>query len=107
MSAPLPPDTSTGASNALGDADATHDLGRTGRTIAIVIWSSFLAAGFATTVCFALFDPALLADTPLDSGDVGSHRLAVYAGGFFFFWLICVAAAGLTALMLHTEAHHK
>jgi hypothetical protein len=89
------------------DAGATRELGRTGRTIGIVIWTSFLAAGLATTVCFALFDPALLADTPLDTSDINTHRLAVYAGGFFFFWLICVAAAGLTALMLHTEAHHK
>jgi hypothetical protein len=81
---------------------AIHELGRTGRTVGVVLWTSFLAAGLATTVCFALFDPASLADTPLAS-DMNTHRLAVYAGGFFFFWLICIASAGLTALMLQTE----
>lgn len=96
---PLPPDNGTAARTAHG---APRELGRTGRTVGVVLWTSFLAAGLATMVCFALFDPALLADAPL-AADMATHRLAVYAGGFFFFWLICIVAAGLTAVMLQTE----
>ncbi len=79
----------------------THELPRRGRSVGIVVWCSFLAAGVATMVVFAFFDPATV-----PSGDVPGwwqSRRAVYAIGFFFFWCVAALSAALTLYMLRTE----
>ena len=96
----LPPDNSH--ATAVDSAGSVRELGGTSRIVGVVLWTSFLAAAFATTICFGLFDPAVLEETSIGD-DLRTHRLMMYAAGFFFFWLICIAAAGLTALMLRTD----
>lgn len=66
------------------------------QAIAIVAWISFLAAAVGTMLFFAFVDPVqLLADLHL-SRDAG------YAVGFFFFWVLCASASGLTAWLVRT-----
>lgn len=61
--------------------------------IIAILWPSFLTAGVATTVFFALFDPwALLEATPFSD----ASRLGVYSVGFFLFWLLTAATSALT-----------
>lgn len=66
--------------------------------IALIAWCSFLAAAVATMVCFAYVDP----QSALTSGLAPSwwSRRAVYAAGFFGFWLACAGASALTLYMV-------
>ena len=71
------------------------------RSIAEIVWPSFLAACVATLVCFANVDPARLLDAlvfPLQLSNT-----AVYSIGFFFFWAVCALASGLTTWLIRTE----
>ena len=66
-----------------------------GRTLMWILWPSFLIAGAASAVVFALVDP-------LDVAIFGYIRLerdALYAAGFFFFWLVAAASSALTFFM--------
>jgi hypothetical protein len=67
-----------------------------GRKLMWVAWPAFLAACLLQLVVFALVDP-------LELQWFGHHlpwtRQAVYAGGFFVFWLACMAASALTLLL--------
>jgi hypothetical protein len=67
--------------------------------VGVVAWSAFLAAAAATMVCFAFFDPGALADgvPPAWWGT----RMQVYGIGFFFFWGVGIAAAGLAWFLAH------
>jgi hypothetical protein len=70
-----------------------HDLGSRGRAAGVIVWSAFLAAAMGTMLCFAFLDPQALA-----AGDAPAwweSRPQVYAIGFFFFWLVGLAAAAL------------
>lgn len=73
------------------------------RSIAMVIWASFLGACLATMLFFAAFDPDLLV--------MASHlriledvsATAMYSMGFFFFWAITAVSAAITAWLIRTE----
>ena len=68
-------------------------LGERARAIGAIFWSAFLAAALASVLCFAFVDPEGVV-----AGDVPAWwttRRAVYALGFFFFWLIGLVAATL------------
>lgn len=65
------------------------------RTLGVVAWCSFLVAGAATMVLFAFLDPAVLPWL--------LTRHAVYALGFFFFWMVAALAAALAIYMARTE----
>ena len=80
------------------DEDQRHDLTPCQRKIAIVGWSSFLAASLTTMLFFAWIDPATLADVA--DAPLPSDRMTGYAVGFFFFWAACAAAATLAVYML-------
>jgi hypothetical protein len=85
-----------------GDDAERLELGPCARKIAIVGWTSFLAASVATMLFFAWIDPATLAvvaDAPLPE-----DRMTGYAIGFFFFWAICAAAASLAVYVLCKRA---
>jgi len=74
--------------------EAPAALGERARAIGAILWSAFLAAALACLLCFAFLDPEALA-----AGDLPSWwttRRAVYALGFFFFWLIGLVAAALS-----------
>jgi hypothetical protein len=64
-----------------------------------ISWSSFLAAAFATLLCFAIVDPAPIGAQFSAPGEPWS-RLTLYSLGFLFFWFCCAIAAALTAWML-------
>jgi hypothetical protein len=78
-------------------AEPTRELPPRLRVIALVAWCSFLVASVATMICFAYVDP----DSALASGMAPSwwSRRAVYASGFFGFWLACAGASALTLFM--------
>jgi len=60
-----------------------------------ILWPSFLVAGAASATVFALVDPLDIAFF----GHVTAGRQLVYAGGFFFFWLMAALSSALTLHM--------
>jgi hypothetical protein len=58
-----------------------------------VLWPSFLMAGLATILFFAVVDPVELAPA---LGLEYVDRLAAYSIGFFLFWLLTGFSSGLT-----------
>jgi len=79
--------------NAPPPAEAAPELGERGRATGAIVWSSFLAAALGTMLCFAFVDPQAISDGVLPSW--WTTRRAVYALGFFLFWLIGLVAAAL------------
>ena len=71
------------------------------RSIAEVLWPSFLAAAVGTMVFFAWIDPDLLVMAAERQTD-WSHT-AIYSVGFFFFWALTALASGLTTWLIRTE----
>jgi hypothetical protein len=66
--------------------------------VGAVLWPSFFAAGVATIVFFALFDPEQLQVQMFPDWQV-SRELA-YTLGFFLFWIACSAASLFTWILL-------
>jgi len=87
-----------------GDAEAPlprRDLPVPARRIGVVVWCSFLAAGGGTMVLFAFLDPSAFS-----RGEVPEwwmSRPAVYALGFFFFWLIAACSAALAVYVARSS----
>jgi hypothetical protein len=79
---------------------------QTGREVALpavqrwgaVIWPSFFAAGVATMVFFALFDPAELARLAWVGVDL--DRRWGYTIGFFLFWACTFSASLFTSILM-------
>jgi phosphotransferase system glucose/maltose/N-acetylglucosamine-specific IIC component len=69
------------------------------RIAGVIGWSGFLAAAFATMICFAFLDPQALADG--DPPVWWSTRSHVYALGFFLFWLTGLVSAALAWFLAH------
>jgi hypothetical protein len=81
--------------------DLPPDLSPRSRSIAVAAWSAFLSAALGTMLCFAFIDPA-----KIEQGEVPAwwaDRLPVYAVGFFFFFVIGLAAAAMAIYLLRTE----
>ena len=68
--------------------------------VSAVLWPSFLLAGLANVVFFALLDPFSLIDF---SGEPPLTRTAAYSLGFFGFWLLTGAASLSTLYFLSTR----
>ena len=66
-----------------------------------VIWPSFFAAGVATMVFFALFDPVELAR--LAWLDVEIDRKTGYTVGFFLFWACTFSASLFTSILMRAR----
>ena len=62
------------------------------RNLMWVLWPSFLMAGAASAVVFALVDPLDV----LFLGHLQAGRLTVYTVGFFLFWLMAALSSALT-----------
>lgn len=75
------------------------------RSMVLILWLSFLIAGFASAFVFALIDPLDVAIF----GHFRPERDVLYAGGFFFFWLVTALSSVLTWYMLPAErnAHNE
>ncbi len=71
------------------------------RSVAVVIWPSFLAACLATGLFFSKINPTLLLGAFLFELELSNT--AVYSIGFFFFWLISAVASALTTWLIRTE----
>jgi hypothetical protein len=65
------------------------------RSLMWILWPSFLMAGLASAVVFALIDPL---DVSI-FGYIRPEREMLYAIGFFFFWLIAALSSVLTVFM--------
>jgi hypothetical protein len=65
------------------------------RSLMWILWPSFLMAGVASAVVFALVDPLDVAIF----GHIRPEREILYASGFFFFWLIAALSSMLTVFM--------
>ena len=68
--------------------------------VSAVLWPSFLLAGTATVVFFALIDPLVMLDC---QGAPPLSRTGAYSLGFFLFWLLTAAASACTAYFLGTR----
>ena len=68
------------------------------RSLMLILWPSFLMAGVASAVVFALIDPLDVAIF----GYFRPERDVLYTAGFFFFWLIASLSSVLTLFMLPT-----
>ena len=71
--------------------------------MAVTLWPSFLAASVATMFFFAFLDPSLFGEGAVPPR-WHTHRMAGYAGGFFFFWAICTLSRALTLYLVRTAA---
>jgi hypothetical protein len=70
------------------------------RSIILVLWPSFLAAGVAAAVFFAIFDPV---DLAILWQPLGPSRIAVYSEGFFLFWAFTATSSALTLFLERSE----
>ena len=66
------------------------------RSLMLILWPSFLMAGVASAIVFALIDPLDVAIF----GYFRPERDVLYAVGFFFFWLIAALSSMLTLYMV-------
>ncbi|MFC4444300.1 hypothetical protein [Castellaniella denitrificans] len=57
-----------------------------------ILWPSFLMAGAASAVVFALVDPLDV----VFLGHLQAGRLTVYTVGFFIFWIMAALSSALT-----------
>ncbi len=72
--------------------------------IVSVMWPSFLTAGIATVIFFALFDPIELS---LLAGGPELTRIGGYTIGFFCFWLLTSVSCALTCYFRRPCPPHK
>ena len=66
-----------------------------------IAWPAFLAACLLELLVFAFVDPLEL---QWSGQALAWSRQAVYTGGFFAFWLVCMGACALTTLLRITPA---
>ena len=57
-----------------------------------ILWPSFLMAGVASAIVFALVDPLDV----MFLGHLQASRLTVYTLGFFVFWVMAALSSALT-----------
>lgn len=65
------------------------------RLLMWILWPSFLIAGATSAAVFAFVDPLDI----VFLGHVEASRQAVYAGGFFLFWIMAALSSALTLHM--------
>ena len=73
------------------------------RSLMLILWPSFLMAGLASGVVFALIDPLDVAIF----GYLRPGREALYAAGFFFFWFIAALSSLLTLYIIPHEGDER
>lgn len=83
------------------EAPPAKPWGARAQVIAAVLWSSFLAACFATMVFFAFVDPGLLHDD--STVEIEVTRMTGYGVGFFFFWAVAAIASAVSVYLIRTS----
>jgi len=78
----------------MAEPGSETDIPRIQKCVA-VFWPSFLTAGIATILFFAVFDPKEMLGC---AGLPGLSRIGAYSIGFFFFWVV---SSGSCALALY------
>jgi len=86
------------------DEQTVRELSRRQRDVFIVGWCSFLTAAVGTMFFFAWIDPLALGE--VTELPLPPDRMAGYAIGFFFFWLLAAASATLTVYLIRTRHGH-
>jgi hypothetical protein len=66
------------------------------RTVMVILWPSFVIAGFAEGVFFSLFDPRELR---FFGNPIALSHLGAYTMGFVGFWLIGALSSAFTCLL--------
>ena len=89
----------TDAASPLESPSPVAELPRVQR-LSAVLWPSFLLAGAATVVFFALIDPVAMLDC---QGTPPLSRTTAYSLGFFLFWLLTCGASAATLYFLSTR----
>jgi len=74
-----------------------------GTYLMLIMWPSFLMAGVASAIVFALIDPLDVAIF----GYIRPEREILYAIGFFFFWLIAAMSSVLSLYLMPVQLAHK
>ena len=82
------------------DASTVTELPRLQR-VSSVLWPSFLFAGAATVVFFALIDPVAMLDCQGAAPPLS--RTGAYSLGFFLFWLLTAGSSAVTLYYLSTR----
>jgi hypothetical protein len=92
--------------NAADDSTAPLPWSRRSRDLAMVLWSSFIAAALATVTCFASLDPLEVVGQVGTADPVTSKaaRMTGYALGFFFFWIIAGISSWITLYLVRTDS---
>ncbi len=75
------------------------------RSVANVLWPSFLAACLGTLLFFAKVDATRLQQAFVF--DLNISTQAIYSLGFLFFWLICATSAAMSTWLIRTERRIK
>jgi hypothetical protein len=78
--------------------DFDHPRRSWSQMLGAILWPSFFAAGVATMVCFAVFDPVELLALALPGHSIG--RELGYTLGFFLFWAATCASSLFTWILL-------
>lgn len=71
------------------------------QAVAAVLWSSFLAACFATMVFFAFVDPGMIHEDA--AHEMEMTRMTGYGIGFFFFWAVTAIASAVSVYLVRTS----
>jgi len=66
-----------------------------------MLWPSFVVAGIANSLFFAVFDPhdLIAFGEPLHAG-----RIAIYSVGFFAFWTVAISSNALGSFLQRSTA---
>lgn len=93
------PGTERQRTDSVADAPSTHASSAAANEVKFaqlagaVLWPSFVAAGLATTVVFAILDPLELEGA---SGPLSHSRLGGYSAGFLGFWFLCALSSSVS-----------
>jgi hypothetical protein len=79
-------------------ADFDHPRRSLSQKLGAILWPSFFAAGVASMVFFALFDPVELWSMVFPAHTIG--RELGYTIGFFLFWIATSASSLFTWILL-------
>jgi hypothetical protein len=86
--------------------DTIDHWSRRRQQLGVIVWSSFLAACFASLLFFAFIDPAQIVEESSPRWWL-PNAMTGYAVGFMFFWIVCAVAAMLTSYLLETAPSHS